>query len=173
MAVAAWTGWTFENFSRAIAIGRPTTRARHDDRILWRWSGFIGLRMFSLGVDGAAIDRATALLAPDDPGHGQPQIHPAIIGEQMEKVIRSKRTPETRATSMAYWLESRISTPPIGSGPLCMDRQASRQVGHSVVVSRFRWANYAGSSSDLLLALVATEFCWETHPRPGDRSLAP
>jgi hypothetical protein len=42
----------------------------------------------------------------------------------MEKVIRSKRTPETRARSMAYWLESRISTPPIGSGPLCMDRQA-------------------------------------------------
>src|SRR5580698_7620358 len=135
MAVATWTGWTFENFSRAIAIGGPTTRAGHDDRILWRWSGFIGLRMFSLGVDGAAIDRATAPLAPDDPGHGQPQIHPAIIGEQMEKVIRLKRTPETRATSMAYWFGSAFQRP--HSDPVTCAGIAKRsgQVGHSVVVS--------------------------------------
>jgi hypothetical protein len=145
MAVATWTGWTFENFSRAVAIGGPTTRARHDDRILWRWGGFIGLRMFSLGVDGAAIDRATALLAPDDPGHGQPQIHSAIIGEQMEKVICSKRTPKTRETLMEYRFESRISTIPIRIWSLHRGAKLSRQVGHSVVVLRFRWANDAGN----------------------------
>lgn len=146
MAVATWTGWTFENFSRAIAIGGPTTRARHDDRILWRRSGFIGLRMFSLGVDGAAIDRATALLALHDPGHGKPQIHPAIIGEQMEKVIRSKRTPESRATSMAYWLSPAFQRPHWDLVTSAWIAKRSRQVCHSVVVSRFRWANYAGSS---------------------------
>jgi hypothetical protein len=125
MAVATRTGWTFENFSRAIAIGGPTTRARHDDRILWRWSGFIWLRMFNLGVDGAAIDRAAALLALDDPGHGQPQIHAAIIGEQMEKVIHSKR--EFRKPGQHRWRTGSspaFQRPTFGSGPLCMDSQA-------------------------------------------------
>jgi hypothetical protein len=42
--------------------------------VMRRWFGFVWLRVLDLRVDGAAIDRAAALLALDDPGCGQRQI---------------------------------------------------------------------------------------------------
>jgi hypothetical protein len=43
------------------------------------WVDFVWLRMLGLRVYGAAIDRAAALLALDDPGQGQPQNSDPII----------------------------------------------------------------------------------------------
>jgi hypothetical protein len=39
---------------------------------MMRRIGFVWLRVLDLRVDGAAIDRAAALLALDDSGRGQP-----------------------------------------------------------------------------------------------------
>ena len=80
---------SFEHFSRAVPVCGPTARAGYDDTFLRRGLGLFWLGVLDLGIDGAAVDGASALLALNNPRRRQRHLirHKTIVGEYPANII--------------------------------------------------------------------------------------